>query len=232
MNFTCPRCGAINQLENPDPFPGCEYCHSSLYIDFDSIIAVYTFAPTIEIQRISLYLKNDFEKIGFREAITIRSTRLVHLPFWLEDEKQRLHAAYSRFPAKTIPIPSATPLFFETKGTEALTIVPVDTDPQSGKKGTLYFVPFFQVLVAYKNREYPFFVNGISGEVFGERLPFIPGERSQRLFPYFLLFFSSFLLGNFLLGGFIPWFLGNSLLIAGFYFLTVFGSAKITAVRK
>ena len=232
MNFTCPRCGAINQLENPDPFPGCDYCHSSLYIDFDSIIAVYAFTPTIEIQRISLYLKNDFEKIGFREAIALRSTRLVYLTFWLDVEKQRLHAAYGRFPVKTIPVPSAIPLFFESIKGENVPVIPIDADPPNGKKGTIDYVPFFQVQVAYKNREYPFFVNGISGDVFGEPLPFIPGERSQRLFPYFLLIFSSFLIGNFLLGGFIPALLGNSLLIAGFYFLTVFGSGKKTAVRK
>lgn len=232
MNFTCPQCGAVNQPENPDPFLGCDYCHSSLYIDHDSISDVYTFSPAIEIRRVSLYLKNDFEKIGFRETIAVQSSVLAYFPFWLDREKKELYAAYSLFPSRTIPIPSAAPCFFHKRDDSSETIIPVDADPLSGKKKTLYYIPFFQVRVSYRNREYPFFVSAVGGDVFGERLPFIPGEKSQRLFPYFLSIFSAFIIVNFLFVGFVPALLSNGLLLAGFYFLSVFWLGKKSIGQK
>lgn len=232
MNFTCPRCGAINQPENPDPFLGCAYCRSSLYIDHDSISDVYTFPPAIEIRRVSLYLKNDFEKIGFRETIAVQSSRLAYFPFWLDGEKKELYAAYSLFPSRTIPIPSAAPRFFHGSDDSPDMVVPVDADPKSGGKKTLYYIPFFQIRVSYKSREYPFFVSAVSGDVYGERLPFIPGEKSQRLFPLFLSIFSAFIIVNFLFVGFIPALLSNGLLIIGFYFLSVFWIGKKSIGQK
>ncbi|HLP46293.1 MAG TPA: hypothetical protein VK469_10115, partial [Candidatus Kapabacteria bacterium] len=69
MKLTCPQCSAESQVDIPDAFARCEFCKSTLYIDIDEITVVYSFTPTVETQQLGMFLKRDFDKTGFNEAI-------------------------------------------------------------------------------------------------------------------------------------------------------------------
>jgi len=226
MKIACPQCGADNRIETVDIFIRCPYCQSTLYIDLDGIRQAVSFKPEIDGSQVGLYLKRDFEKFGFGEALSIRPIGLVFFPFWMEENKPILARASAAFPRLQIPVPASEAVFFDIQ-TEAAEALIYDVDCQSqpsasgfeGKK--LCYVPYYRALVRQRQlpREYPFLVNAISGTVEGERLPLVSVQKIYHLFPVFLLIFLAFLLVNQLLDQFWPALFVNLALTASIFFL-------------
>jgi hypothetical protein len=198
MKLICPQCSANNQIEVPDSFAQCEACESSLYIDIDEITVVYSFTPTIEANQLDMYLKRDFEKIGFNEAIEIRESLPAYFPFWHVEGSRKLERASSHFQDETIDIPSGEKVFFNSASAieKNIEIIDIDTQPEESRKRTLYYVPFFQVELLFNQKNYTFFINAVNGEVKGEPIPFISSEKTFRLFPWFITIFLLFLIFN------------------------------------
>jgi hypothetical protein len=199
MKVSCPQCGAENQLETPDDFVVCAFCHASLYIDLEAVTAVFTFAPQIESERVALYLKADFDKFGLGVAVAIRQVTPVYVPFWGDDRGGPLRRACSRFAVERIPLPSATSLFFERRDDpQAPLRLPVDLQPPDGRRPVLFIVPFYEVLVSHRERTHTFFVNAVSGGVAGRPLPRPDDRAARRRFPLFIGFFLAMLAVNYL----------------------------------
>ena len=198
MKINCPQCGADFQQEKPDVFIKCEFCKNSLFIDIDKITAVYTFKPSIKSHQLSSYLKKDFEKMGFDEDIKVIESSPVYFPFWqIENEKKHERGNHC-FPQEKIESLSAGKIFFDaTKIDYRIEVIGVDTQPDSSVNRTLYYYPFYVVEIEFKKKKYQFFVNAINGRVYGDPLPFLPGEDVNRLFPLFLTIFLFFLFVNY-----------------------------------
>lgn len=198
MKLSCPQCNAKNQFEIPDEFVRCEFCKSSLYIDIDGITVVYAFSPTVQTQQLGMYLKRDFEKTGFNEAITIQQAAPVYFPFWGVEGSDKLERACSHFPGEYIKTPAGEKVFFDHDGAleKNIEVLSIDAQPGTTKKRTLYYVPFFQVNIVFNRKNYTFFVDAVSGAVSGDPIPYFSVEATFKLFLMFIAVFLILLVIN------------------------------------
>ncbi|MCP4218426.1 MAG: hypothetical protein GY765_27570 [bacterium] len=215
MKLNCPQCGAGNQLETTDTFVTCIYCKNSMVIDLDRITVTYSYAPRIDPTEVEKHLKRDFEKIGFNESIEIRNASPAYIPFWHRQGKDKLITGSALFPEKEIKIPTGEKTFFDSDEARLknIGIIDIDTSLESGgvksqvppppagsakqpPKQTLYYIPFFKVVIVYNQKDFTFYVNAVNGEVAGEPIPYVPPDKAFRLFPLFIGIFLFFLLVN------------------------------------
>lgn len=204
MKIVCPQCGAEIQLDKPDPYLSCSYCKNSLFIDLDNIFAIYSFKSSIEPHQIGSYLKKDFEKKGFNEELEIIDSIPVYFPFWKVEGEQQVVSGSSRFPQKTTGLLSANRVFFDAKAVDyRIEVVEIDTQPDKPRKRSLYYYPFFKITVKFREKNHDFFVNAVSGEIFGDPIPFISGNEVSQFFPLFLTIFLVFLVVNYVFDRFI-----------------------------
>jgi len=198
MIINCPRCGADFQLEEPDVFIKCEFCKNSLFIDIDKITTVYTFESAIKSNQLSLYLKKDFEKIGFNEDIELVNSTPVYFPFWQIESEKKLVKGSHHFPAEKIESLSARKKFFNYSEINfGIEVIDIDTQPKSSMNRTLYYYPFYRVEVDFKKKRYQFFINAINGHVYGDPIPFFSAQDENKLFPLFLTIFLLFFTINY-----------------------------------
>lgn len=198
MKLQCPQCGTNNKIEIPDSFATCQSCNSSLYIDIDTITPVYSFAPAFGTDQLGMYLKRDFEKIGFNEDIKISDAVPVYFPFWQVEKNRKLLRAGSQFPETDIEPPSGEQVFFDSHDAldKNIEVTSIDTQPPGDEKRTLFYVPFFQVTVEFNQKKYVFFINAVNGEVNGDPIPYISSEKTFALFPWFIGIFAVFMVLN------------------------------------
>jgi hypothetical protein len=198
MKVSCPQCGGNNQIEIPDTFTKCSFCKNSLYIDIDEITVVYSFNPTIDSSQLMMYLKRDFDKIGFNEKIEICDSKPVYFPFWQIEGSNKLSRGSSAFPEESIIFPSGEKIFFEPQQAvgKNIEIKDIDTQPEISKGRTLLYVPYFKVIILFNNQRYSFFINAVNGEVQGDPIPYISSDKTSILFPLFIAIFILFLIIN------------------------------------
>jgi len=198
MKLSCPQCSAENMVEIPDEFVHCEFCKSSLYIDIDGITVVYSFTPIVEAQQLGMYLKRDFEKTGFNEAITVQRSAPLYFPFWRVEGSDKLERACSHFPGEHIGIPAGEKVFFDHDGAleKSIEVLSIDTQPGTAKKRTLYYVPFFQVSIIFNRKNYTFFVDAVTGVVSGDPIPYFSVDATFKLFLMFIAIFLILLVIN------------------------------------
>lgn len=201
MKITCPQCGGTNEPASTVTFIKCEFCKSSLYIDWDGITAVFSFAPGIEVQKLDSLLEYNIKKSGITEKIEIVDAFPLYLPFLLpqgESKEIRLLNGSARFQGKEIPIPGGEKINFDAASIieKNIEIVPLCTLPENANKKILYYIPFFQVKVRLKEREYTLFINAVNGDINGDPIPYITSRIASALFPYFIGVFILLLLFN------------------------------------
>lgn len=203
MKISCPQCGASVQLIHTDSYLTCDFCKNSLYVDLDKTVAVFTYKSKIGPPQVGSYLKRDFAKMGFDENIQIVQSVPVFFPFWQEKDKNVLLAGSSVFPTDHIKLQSTGRLFFDTTRVDYRTeICEIDTQPQEAGERILVYCPFYKVFVGHKGKEYTYFVNAVTGEVFGDPIPFMSGKDLTPLFYLFLSIFIGFLALNYFIDGF------------------------------
>ena len=215
MNFACPQCAARNETNIPEPFLRCAFCQSTLYVDLAAITPVFTIASQIESRQVGLYLRKDFERVGFQEPLAIKGVDTVYFPFW-EMRPERLERGSFIFPLPRTTLPAGTRMYFQGPDMEMKTCIPIDTQPETEGKRILYYLPFFRAEVEYRENRYPFFVSAVNGDVFGEPLPVWTIDRANRYLPRFLLMLAVFLLVNIGLDRFLPAVLSNLFFLAVF----------------
>jgi hypothetical protein len=231
MKVACPQCGGETQVETPDSFISCSFCQASLFIDLESVTPVFTFSPEIESQRVPLYLKQDFDKVGIGQLLVIREVLPLYLPFWGETGQNLLRRASSIFPAERIPAPAGTRRCTDPDlpPSPEFALPPIDLQPPENKR-QLFLVPFYDVRVSFRDHIRRFFVSAVSGNVYGERLAVLPqaGTGWRRLvFPAFLF---SMLAVNWLFDHVIVALLSNLLILALFY--PLFANGAPTAAKR
>lgn len=218
MRISCPQCSAEIDLETLESFVTCSYCQNSLFIDLDEIVAVYAFKSTIEPHLIGSYLKKDFKKMGFDEDFRIVDSVPVYIPFWKMEGAEKLKRGCSRFPGDEVSLISTPRIFFDASRVDfRIEIFDIDTQPPGTRKRILYYYPFFRVDIIFREKKYPFFVNAVTGEVFGDPIPRISGKDVTGLFPLFLGIFLVFLAVNYLFDQFFFAFFLNIILVWGFF---------------
>lgn len=204
MKIVCPQCGAEIQLDKPDPYLSCSRCKNSLFIDLDDIFAIYSFKSSIEPHQIGAYLKKDFEKKGFNEELEIVDSIPVYFPFWKVEGEQQAVSGSSRFPQKTTGLLPTNRVLFDAKAVDyRIEVVEIDTQPDKSRKRSLYYYPFFKITVKFREKNHDFFVNAVSGDIFGDPIPFISGNEVSPFFPLFLTIFLVFLVVNYIFDRFI-----------------------------
>ncbi len=191
MIFECPKCGGKNKLELAEnEFIKCSYCNNFSYIDLDGIVSVYTFKSLIEINDTTLFLKKDFEKIGFSEKFRIINNYPLYIPFWDTGDSRVLSGGSSQFREDGVVMPSEEKVVFDFDSISgSIEIIEPDIIPAQDKKIVLCYLPFYKVVINYKGEEYVFLVNGMSGEISGDPIPFVSVSEAGSLFPQFLMIF-------------------------------------------
>lgn len=203
-------------MDKTDAYISCPFCKNSLFIDLDNIFTVYAFKSVIEPHQIGAYLKKDFKKMGFNEELEIVDSIPVYFPFWQVEGESEVISASSRFPKKKTGLLSANRIFFDPRTVDyRIELIEIDTQPEESQKRFLYYYPFFKVLVRFREKKYEFFVNAVSGEVFGDSIPFISGNEVSHFFPLFITIFLSFLVVNYMFDHF---FLSVAINLVLFYF--------------
>ncbi|HLP59379.1 MAG TPA: PepSY domain-containing protein [Candidatus Deferrimicrobium sp.] len=198
MKLTCPQCSAESQVDIPDAFARCEFCKSTLYIDIDEITVVYSFTPTVETQQLGMFLKRDFDKTGFNEAIKIQGSMLYYFPFWQVGGSDKLEKACSRFPGEQTRIPAGEKIFFDPAGAREKNIetLSIDTQPGIAKKRNLYYIPFYQVDIMFNRNKYTFYIDAVTGAVSGSPIPYFSVAATYKLFLIFMALFLLLLVIN------------------------------------
>jgi hypothetical protein len=201
MKVSCPQCGGSNEVTTAVTFIKCEFCKSSLLIDWDGIAAVFSFAPAVETNKLESLLEYNLKKSGITEKIEIFDAIPVYLPFFLpggDRKESRLLNASSRFKGKEIPMPGGEKINFNTASIieKNIEIVPICSLPENSNKQALYYIPFFQAKVRLKELEYTFFINAVNGDIHGDPIPYISLDTASTLFPYFIGVFIILLLIN------------------------------------
>lgn len=198
MKLTCPKCRSPREMETASPFTNCENCKSSLYIDLDRVVEVYSFTPQIKAVDIPQYLERDLKKKGFKEEIEITDAEPVYFPFWRREENSRLDRASAQFSDRTISMPSETAVFFSPADAreKGVPLVAIDTQPNENTPRTLWLIPFFAVRIGFREEKYTLFVNAVTGEVNGDPLPYMSPEKTFKLFPLFISIFLVLVLIN------------------------------------
>ena len=105
----------------------------------------------------------------------------------------KLEKASSHFPGEQIKIPAGEKVFFDPVSVQEKKIetLSIDTQPESPKKRTLYYIPFYQVTILYNQKNYTFFIDAVTGAVSGSPIPYFSVEATYKLF---MMFISIFLL--------------------------------------
>ena len=154
MKLNCPQCGDENKIAVPEAFLTCQSCKSSLFIDIDKIAVVYTFTPTVKPEVLSLYLKKDFDKVGFDENINITRSIPIYLPFHQVKGQNLLRRASSHFPEDSIPLPSSQKMVFHPAGVEAkhIEIYDIDTQPPGSEEEILFYLPSICATIRHKRK--------------------------------------------------------------------------------
>jgi len=191
MIFKCPKCGGSNNLELvEDEFLKCSYCNNYSYVDPEGVISVYTFKSLINIDEVSLFLKKDFEKIGFSEEFIVLSIYPVYMPFWDIKGSKNLLRGSAVFSDETIVRPSEERVIFDFDSIFGkIDIDEPDVVPESDHNKVLCYLPFYKVTINYKDEEHSFLVNGMSGDISGDPIPFVSIEEADSLFPQFVFTF-------------------------------------------
>lgn len=198
MKISCPQCDTEFNLENAESFLTCPECKNSLFIDLDDVIAVYTFKSAIEPHLIGTCLKKNFEKMGFDEDFYIVYSVPVYIPFWQLEGMEKLKRGCSRFPVDDVNLLSTNRKFFDPNRLDfRIEVLDIDTQPAASQKRILYYYPFFRLDIEFREEKYRFFVDAVTGAVFGDSIAFISGKHINRMFPLFLLFFVVFLAVNY-----------------------------------
>lgn len=199
MHYKCPKCGGENQLEIAEnEYLKCSYCNNSLYIDLDGLTIVYSYKALINPENLSLYLKKDFEKTGFSENFKIANSYPLYLPFWETEEEKQLERGSSKFTDEFIDFPSKEKRTFDFEGIAGeIEVIEPDTQPESEKKRDLCYMPFYSVVINYRDKEYTYFINGLSGEVTGDPIPYESSEETIKMLPLFLMIFFIAFIVNF-----------------------------------
>ena len=223
MKIECPRCGGNNEIESVEyEFLTCRFCKNSLFIDFDGISLTYTYKSVIPSEEITMFLKKDFERIGFSENYKIINKLPVYLPFWESGESGFLESASSRIKSEKFQKPSQERIVFDFKGTDvSVEKISPDTQPDIEEKRTLYFLPFYMIIINYKEKEYTYYVDALSGRVEGEPIPFMSGKDIGRFFPLFVIMLSIFFLINLVLNNVPLSLFVNFVLIYLFYNISI-----------
>ncbi len=197
MVFKCPKCGGSNNLELvEDEFLKCSYCNNYSYVDPEGIVSVYTFKSLIKEKEISLFLKKDFERIGFSEDFKITSTYPLYIPFWDVKGSKSLLRGSSLFSEETVIKPSEERIIFDYDSIAGkIDITEPDVAPELNDNTVLCYLPFYKVKINYKNDDFVFLINGMNGDVSGDPIPFVSVEEAGSLFPKFALaFFVAFVI--------------------------------------
>ncbi len=220
MRIACPQCGGESQPETVDEFVTCAFCGSSLFIDLEAVTPVFTFRPAIESERVSLHLKKDFERIAYGSAVVVEEVEALFAPFWTTAVNGPLQSACAAFPAERIPPPAADRLFFSPpEGPQAPLRMPVDVPPPGGRAGLL-LVPFYAVRGRQGERRFLFYVNAVSGTVYGRpRAALDPGGNLRHV-ALFAGFFLSMLGVNYRFDSGALAVLSNLLLLSLFFLLS------------
>lgn len=227
MIFECPKCGGKNNLELAEnEFIKCSYCNNFSYIDLDGIVSVYTYKSLIDIKDTTLFLKKDFEKIGFSEEFKIINNYPLYIPFWDVEDSRVLSGGSSQFRADGAVKPSEEKVIFDFDSISgSIEIIEPDIIPEHDEKKVLCYLPFYKVIINYKGEEYDFLVNGMSGEISGDPIPFVSVKEAGSLFPQFLMIFLVAFVINFI---FDNLFLAISTNIIAIYLLFSFSISKIS----
>lgn len=223
MNVNCPQCSGKNRVELTDyDFLTCSFCGNSLYIDYDGVSLAFTYKSMIDSEEAPMYLKRDFEKAGFSEGWRLINSFPVYMPFWEIEGTSHLKNASSKLKADIIPKPSQEKRIFDYREMEGVVEKEEpDSQPDVAEKRSLYYLPFYQVVVTFKEKKYSFFVNGISGKVYGDPIPFLSAKEIGRFFPFFLLMFIIFFTVNLMFNNVIVLVLLNLILVFLFFYLSL-----------
>ena len=123
----------------------------------------------------------------------------MHLPFWEIEGKEQLERGSSQFPWKRLDIPAETKTFFDFKKVDGYVgIAGIDTQPVDSKKRILYYLPFYKVILVFREKEFQFFVNAANGGVYGDPIPYIPSKRIFKFFSLYITIFPTFFIFCFL----------------------------------
>ena len=223
MHYNCPKCGGENQIKIAEnEYLKCSYCNNSLYIDLDGITLVYSYKSLINPQNLSLHLKKDFKKTGFSENFKIINHYPLYLPFWETEKKKQLERGSSRFEDEFINIPSEEKKTFEFEEIASeVEVIEPDTQPESDKKRNLCYMPFYAVVINYREKEYTFFINGMNGEVTGDPIPYVSSDETIKLLPLFLMIFVAAFIVNYFFDNFIIALIINILTVFVLYNLSL-----------
>lgn len=226
MIFECTKCGGKNHLEIAgNEFIKCTYCNNFSYIDLDGIVLVYTYKSLIDINDTTLFLKKDFEKIGFSEEFRIINRYPLYIPFWDVEGSRVLEKGSSHFDGVDTVIPSEEKIIFDYDSIlGSVDIMEPDIVPDEAEKKTLCYIPFYKVIINYKGTEYDFLINGMSGEITGNPIPFVSVKEAGALFPQFALIFIVAFVINFLFDNLYLAIFSN---IVAIYLLFSFSISKI-----
>ena len=66
------------------------------------------------------------------------------------------------------------------------------------KKMILYYLPFYKVILVFRDKEFHFFVNAVNGDVYGDPIPYISSKKIFKVFPLFITIFLTFFILCFL----------------------------------
>ena len=227
MIFECPKCGGSNKLELAEnEFIKCSYCNNFSYIDLDGIVSVYTFKSLIDISDTTLFLKKDFEKTGFSEEFKIINRYPLYIPFWDVEGTKALLKGSSQFLESNTIRPSEEKIIFDFDSISgSIDIIEPDIIPEEEEKKILCYLPFYKVVINYKGDEYDFLVNGMSGEISGDPIPFVSVKETGSLFPQFLMIFLVAFVINFIVDNLLFAIFVN---IIAVYLLFSFSISKIS----
>ncbi len=227
MIFECLKCGGKNNLEIAgNEFIKCSYCNNYSYIDLDGIVSVYTYKSLIDINDTTLFLKKDFEKTGFSEEFRIINRYPVYIPFWDVEGNRVLEKGSSGFKAQEEVRPSEEMVIFDYDSIAgSVEVIEPDIVPEDAGKMTLCYLPFYKVIINYKDEEYDFLINGMSGAITGAPIPFVSVKEAGELFPQFALIFIIAFIINFLFDNLYLAIFSN---LVAIYFLFSFSISKIS----
>ncbi len=219
MKITCPNCSGENNIEVVEyEFLTCQFCKNSLYIDFDGISSTYTYKSIISPEEVLMFLKKDFGKIGFSENYRVINKNAVYIPFWEIEGSEFLESASSKLEIGKIPKPSIEKRVFDFSGdNSSVEKVDPDTQPDKDGKRTLYFMPYYRIVINFKEKEYSFYVDALNGRVTGEPIPFISAKELGNYFPFFIIMFLTFFIINIFFDNAIVSIFINAVLVFLFY---------------
>lgn len=211
----CPKCGSSPGPMGDDCFFFCQSCHHAAYIDINGLRSLYTYSAKLQIGEAEKNVRQYLAGIGLLEGYDVVFINPLYLPFWQTDKNNFLARGSSRFHGEGLEMlfSEAIPFDLSSAG-RAFERQDVDTQPVVIDDQALVFVPLFRVEISFEKRNYTYFVNGVSGRVYGEPIPFVSSRQAAPFFPVFLVILFLFLVNSL--------FFQSTPLAMGFNFLTLF----------